>query len=126
MVAIPILPHEIRNTFIRPDSIRLYVPKQLDADSDEEKEDELELEKAKLKYKNKRLQKVVKKARNSIGKIRFTVIWEDDDEEESLYSEYLHDHPDWYLVEEFEHRTSQKLKNSAIEQSELGGGMDFE
>ncbi|KAG0737875.1 hypothetical protein G6F23_010077 [Rhizopus arrhizus] len=119
-VSIPVLPAEVRNTFVRPDTIRLYVPDEQKEESDEERSEEIKANKMRTKYHKKRIKKVTKKVRNSIGKIRFTIIWGNgNDEEETVPSECLQGHPDWYMIEEFEHKTAQRFENSPAGQVEV-------
>lgn len=74
-VYIPVVPQSIREEYIRPDTIRIYVPPELNYESDEEKKLEIQRRNIKDKYKNKSIKKVVDKFKNETGQVSYKIIW---------------------------------------------------
>lgn len=74
-VMIPVVPRSIREEYVRPDTIRIYVPPEEDYESDVEKELASKRKAIKDKYKKKTIKKVVSKVKNETGQVTYKIIW---------------------------------------------------
>ncbi|RCI06234.1 hypothetical protein CU098_013476 [Rhizopus stolonifer] len=82
-ILLPVLPEEMRDQYARPDTIRMYIPPELDEESDEDKKREHQRTLIKQKYRHKRIERVVKKFKNATGQVKYTVLWENNPVEEA-------------------------------------------
>ncbi|KAG2236527.1 hypothetical protein INT48_000827 [Thamnidium elegans] len=113
-VCLPVVPHSVRKTFTRPDTLRLFVPPEQDYESDEEVVREKEREKIKDKYRKKSIKKVAEKIKNETGQVMYKIVWLNSrsGDFEIVPSKGLQDHPDWALVEAFEYFKAKNMYNS--------------
>lgn len=74
-ISIPVVPRSIREEYVRPDTIRIYVPPELNYESDEERKLEIQRRNIKEKYKNKTIKKVVDKVRTETGQVSYKIVW---------------------------------------------------
>jgi hypothetical protein len=81
-IEIPIIDREFRDEYVRPDTIRMYVTPQQNEESDEEFKRESERTRLKQKYEHRRIDRVTRKSKNSMGQVKYTVVWTDSNTEE--------------------------------------------
>jgi hypothetical protein len=81
-IYIPVIPQRIRDQYVRPDSIHMYIPPELNYESDEENKREEAREKVKEKYKDIRIEKVTRKLKNATGQVKYAVVWKNNPIEE--------------------------------------------
>ncbi|KAG2195309.1 hypothetical protein INT47_000462 [Mucor saturninus] len=112
-VLLPVVPRSIREEYVRPDTIRIFVPPEEDYESDVEQKLESERKAVKDKYKKKTIKKVVGKIKNETGQVTYKIIWSGHrhNDVELVPSKGLQDHPDWALVEAFEYYTAKNQRN---------------
>ncbi|KAK4509140.1 uncharacterized protein ATC70_007490 [Mucor velutinosus] len=103
-IYIPVISQRVRDQYVRPDSIHMYIPPELNYDSDEDSKLEAAREKLKSKYKDMRIEKVTRRFKNATGQVKYAVIWMNNPIEEMVPSKALQDHKDWDLVEHFEYQ----------------------
>ncbi|GAN08533.1 hypothetical protein MAM1_0209d08047 [Mucor ambiguus] len=103
-IYIPVISQRVRDQYVRPDSIHMYIPPELNYDSDEDSKLEAAREKLKSKYKDMRIEKVTRRFKNATGQVKYAVIWVNNPIEEMVPSKALQDHKDWDLVEHFEYQ----------------------
>lgn len=93
-IYIPVISQRIRDQYVRPDSIHMYIPPELNYESDEESKREAAREKSKEKYKDLRIEKVTRKLKNATGQVKYAVVWKNNPIEEvkkcliSLYTKH--------------------------------------
>lgn len=80
-IRIPALPQEKREEYARPDTIKTYIPPELNEESDEEERRELERQKLIRKYRHKKIDRVTKKFKNATGQVKYNILWLDRTEE---------------------------------------------
>lgn len=69
------MPRSIREEYVRPDTIRIYVPPELDYESDVEQKLESQRRIIKDKYKKKTIKKVLDKIKNETGQVTYKIVW---------------------------------------------------
>lgn len=74
-IYIPVISQRVRDQYVRPDSIHMYIPPELNYDSDEDSKLEAAREKLKSKYKDMRIEKVARRFKNATGQVKYAVIW---------------------------------------------------
>ncbi|KAL0135860.1 hypothetical protein V8B55DRAFT_1550965, partial [Mucor lusitanicus] len=77
-IYIPVISQRVRDQYVRPDSIHMYIPPELNYDSDEDSKLEAARENLKAKYKDMRIEKVTRRFKNATGQVKYAVIWKNN------------------------------------------------
>jgi hypothetical protein len=70
------VPRSVREQYVRPDTLRMYVPPEANEESDEEIEREENRRRLKDQYKYKTIKKVVGKVKSETGQVTYQIIWD--------------------------------------------------
>lgn len=81
-INIPVVPREELEQFARPDTIKTYIPPEVNEESDEEDIRESERRELVNKYKDKRIDRITKKFKNATGQVKYNVVWTKSSAEE--------------------------------------------